>query len=168
MKCLKTLMALTTLLFIIITFNTSAQFRDDKILYITVQNDKDTLLAGSQMAFSVKIHLKDGWHINSAKPIDEFSVPTTLNINSSVNVDTANIVYPEAITIKNAMDDTLIPVYSNLSEIKGFLKIPAEAEAGKVKVNFELQYQACNNQTCLAPDKEVIEKEFVIIKSRIK
>ena len=51
------------------------------------------------------------------------------------------------------MDDE---TYIHEGEVKFTRKItiPKEAEAGKVEIALEIQYQACDDQRCLAPKKE--------------
>ena len=92
---------------------------------------------------SVSAAIEKGWHIQSAHPLDNFSIPTTLTVDGLIQAD-----YPqhkvESFTFSGG---SKVAVYDGTIEIPFTAKIPAGAKSIKAT----LHYQACNDQVCLPP-----------------
>jgi thioredoxin:protein disulfide reductase len=140
-----------------------AQDADNGKVTISVQTSSDTLAAGDKIGFAVKLNIENGWHINSNQPGEDFLIPTLLSVTSQAKIDTANIVYPVSAKIKTGFSDAPLSVFLDESVITGVITA-ADNDSAEITVNFELQYQACNNQTCSAPETARCKKTFAFIK----
>ena len=91
----------------------------------------------------VSAAIEKGWHIQSAHPLDTFTIPTTLAIDGLISAD-----YPqhklESFTFSSGSQ---IAVYDGTIQIPFTAKIPAGAKSVKAT----LHYQACNDTVCLPP-----------------
>jgi len=87
--------------------------------------------------------IEDGWHIQSAHPLDTFTIPTTLAIDGLIQADYP----PHVLKTFTFSGGTKLAVY------EGTIQIPftAKLKNGATSVNATLHYQACNDTVCLPP-----------------
>ena len=87
--------------------------------------------------------IEKGWHIQSAHPLDTFTIPTTLKVDGLVSAN-----YPqhkvESFTFSGGGK---VAVYDGTIQIPFTAKIPSGAKTVKAT----LHYQACNDSVCLPP-----------------
>jgi thiol:disulfide interchange protein DsbD len=102
---------------------------------------------GDEIRGTITAKIADGWHIQSAKPLDEFSIPTVLTLDPA----TAELVkaeYPQHVIREFAFSaGTKLAVY------EGTIQIPftAKLKPGANQIKASLRFQACNDKVCLPP-----------------
>ena len=106
--------------------------------------------------FNLKI--ENTWHINANKPIDNSLTPTVLKIDPSSNYEIRKIEYPPAEMMKLQFSENELALYETEATIKAKLIVREDYKEKNLIINGELQYQPCNNQTCLFP----VSKPFSI------
>lgn len=110
----------------------------------------------SQVRGVVEAAIKEGWHLNSARPTDEFAIPTTLKIESPA-LEVSRIDYPahveRAFTFTNG---------EKIAVWEGTVAIPfyAVQKAAEGSVRATLNYQACNDRICLPPRDTMVTVSF--------
>jgi DsbC/DsbD-like thiol-disulfide interchange protein len=107
-----------------------------------------TVPAGKASPVALHFRVKEGLHINSNKPKDEFLIPTVFSIPeaSGVRLDTAD--YPVGKEFELPVEPgTKLIVYT------GDFTIDARivAQPGDHMVEAKLRYQACDANVCLPP-----------------
>jgi thioredoxin:protein disulfide reductase len=104
-------------------------------------------LQGDEVHGKVTATILNGWHVNSNKPLTEFSIPTTLTLDPA----TAELVkadYPPHIVRTFSFSaGEKIAVYEGTIDIPFVAKLKNHATAIKAS----LKYQACNDSVCLPP-----------------
>ena len=106
--------------------------------------DARAVLDASSGEVSVTIKLKDGWHINSSTPLEDFFIPTKLSIEGFSD---AKITYPDHIIQKLGFQENELALYEGAVELKAKLgKKPDSA------VTAILHIQACSDRICLEPE----------------
>lgn len=110
--------------------------------------DVDKLPAGKTCQVVVYVEIETDWHINTNPASPEFFIPTVLKVKSDADLKLKEVVYPagKKFTIEG-LDDPLM-VYEGKIAIRGELEIPEAAAGKKVQLDIELDYQACNDNTC--------------------
>ena len=99
----------------------------------------------------LNLFIKDGWHINANKPLDDYLTPTVVSLKDTTNIKVTGVKYPVPLLKKLSFSDVQLALYENEASIKLELKIKKGFKKSFLKVLGELQYQPCNNQTCLFP-----------------
>ncbi len=131
---------------------TRAQFGPNKnIVNIKIYQSFDKVYAGSEFKLAVKTEIGDGWHINSNKPNEDFLIPTKLTIDSVNGFRLEKVIYPPAQNIKLSFSETPLSVWEGDIYIGGLVKTSKTLSPGKYLLIANLEYQSCNNKTCLAP-----------------
>src|SRR6185436_4663741 len=104
-----------------------------------------TKRAGDAIEGAVTAKVASGWHINSAKPLEEFAIPTVLTLEGASN---PAITYPAH--VMKAFEFT---GGKELAVYDGTIAIPFQAtlNAGATALRAKLRYQACSDRICLPP-----------------
>jgi thiol:disulfide interchange protein DsbD len=124
-----------------------------------------TLSGGVQSRSGDEVHgtlnatILSGWHINSNKPLTEFSIPTVLVLDSAT-AELVSAQYPahELRTFAFSGDEK-IAVYEGAIAIPFAAKLKNNAAAIKAS----LKYQACNDSVCLPPRTADIDISAAVV-----
>lgn len=109
--------------------------------------------AGTEVKLAVKAKIKEVWHINSDKPKEDFLIPTELVVKSDDGIMLIKTVYPKAKDIKLDFSENPLSVYEGDVVFGGIVKLPDSIAEGNYNLIIQLNYQACDNSTCLAPSE---------------
>jgi hypothetical protein len=110
--------------------------------------DSVTVKRGGSVTETLQIAVRDGFHVNSDKPKDEFIIPLKLTWEPGL-LDTKSIAYPKPEEVKVGTQDLL--VFTGTFPIKTEFKAPANAPAGPATLTGKLRYQACSSDMCFRP-----------------
>jgi len=91
--------------------------------------------------------IDDGWHIQSARPLEEFTIKTELSLDPASG-DLIKADYP-----RDELKGFAFTGGKKLAVYEGTIRIPFEAnlKSGVTSIHALLRYQACNNQLCRPP-----------------
>lgn len=107
-----------------------------------------TVPAGKATPIALHFRIKEGLHINSHAPKDEFLIPTVLSIPDSSGVRLEAATYPAGVEFALPVDpSTKLIVYTGEFTIQTRIV----AQAGDHMVEAKLHYQACDDNACLPP-----------------
>jgi thiol:disulfide interchange protein DsbD len=91
--------------------------------------------------------LAHGWHVNSHKPSEEYLIATEARLDPARGVRPGEARYPAGVMKKFAFSPTLLSVYEGSFTIE----IPLRVDEPVPALSGRLDYQACNDKSCLAP-----------------
>lgn len=111
---------------------------------------KVTARRGSILEIRVPVQLKDGYHVNSHTPSEDYLIPLRLTWESKP-FEVSGITYPQPKLEKYQFTKKPISVFTGDFEIVTRFKVPADAPRGPGIVLGKLRYQACNHNSCLPP-----------------
>jgi DsbC/DsbD-like thiol-disulfide interchange protein len=104
--------------------------------------------AGKSAAVALHFRIRQGLHINSHAPKDEFLIPTVLSIPEASGVRLESATYPSGTEFALPVEPgTKLIVYTGEFAIQ--TKIVAQP--GDHMVEAKLRYQACDDNACLPP-----------------
>jgi len=150
MKCINGFVFVIAI--IILTTPAYPQFglKNDIVKIKAYQSFDKTYPAG-EFKIAIEADVEKTWHINSQNPKDEFLIPTTVMIDDTVNFNLLKLAYPEAHDIKLDFSDTPLSVWEGKVYFGALVKAADKLTPGKYPLAVMLEYQACNDQSCLAP-----------------
>lgn len=143
---------LLTVLFLLLTINTLAQFgvRKDLIKVKTYQSF-DKVYLGSEFKLAIEVNVAEGWHINSDKPYDEYLIPTSLAIVDNPNFKLKKVAYPKPHDYKFSFSESPLSVWEGTIYKGALIEVDSATIPGDYQLVIKIQYQACNEMSCQAP-----------------
>ncbi len=139
-------------LFFLLTFQIFAQLpNNENIVRIKSYSSLDKAVAGTELLLALEIEIEESWHINSDSPKDEFLVPTNISVSGNENIEMIKVAYPPAKEYKFDFSEQPVLVWEGKFFIPLKIKFSENASLGLNNLIITLDYQACNNITCLAP-----------------
>ncbi len=108
------------------------------------------LQPGASSTLIIDARVDAGWHINSNHPSSPDYIPTQLELTLPKGVMAGEVQYPAAEKTKLGFSSEELSVFTGNVQFR----IPLKAEgavAPNDAVTVKLDYQACNNNQCLAP-----------------
>jgi len=142
------------LIIMLSVFSVYAQLFNNNIIQVKTFTSFDKVYKNSELLIALKINVNDGWHINSNTPNEDYLVPSKIIITSNDGIieKTEKIVYPEPDEIQLAFSQIPLSVWQGEVVIGAKIKLKKDVKPGKYNLILNLDYQACNNNTCLAPN----------------
>jgi thiol:disulfide interchange protein DsbD len=139
-------------IFILIQAQSIAQFgsQEDHVKIETFSS-LDKLYSGTENKVALKVMIEEKWHINSNQPYEDFLIPTELTLADNENFKIIKVVYPKAKDYKFGFSDNPLSVWEEEVNIGALIKVNENVKPGIYNLAFTLDYQACNEMTCLAP-----------------
>lgn len=106
-----------------------------------------TVKNGDAVKGVITAAIDNGWHVNSAHPNHEFSIPTELTLDPAT-ADLVKADYPA-----HEMKAFAFSGGDKLAVYEGTIRIPFEAKLknGATSIRAIVRYQACNDQLCRPP-----------------
>jgi thiol:disulfide interchange protein DsbD len=133
---------------------------EKQVITVDVLQSYDKVHPGTELKIAFKLNIEDGWHINSNKPNEDYLIGASLEMQSLDGLNLTDIVYPEGRDINFAFSKIPVSIYEKEALVKASINVPESIKPGEYKVKVIVNYQACNNASCLAPAS--FEKEFAI------
>lgn len=148
-----TILKIVLSLFIIARLNPAEVQAQEDVLKITSVKAPQSAQAGSVIEVSVGLEVDGEWHINSNRPNDDFLIPTVLDIAGKKKGDVVleSVTYPGSKDIRFEFSEKPVSVYEGNIVIKARLRLSRSLSSGSQTFHVNVNYQACNNNTCQAP-----------------
>jgi len=112
------------------------------------------------LPMALRIGVAKGWHINSAKPLQDYLKPTAVALKKNEDARLAGIEFPEGRNRKFAFSPEDLSVYEGTVWIPLTLEVTAAKPPRRLKLEFQVQTQACHDTACLAPETHALPLEI--------
>src|SRR5437660_936307 len=100
---------------------------------------------------AVVMEIPSGYHVNANRPLNKYSIPTSLKVDASGGVRVGPVMYPHAIVRKlKATNNEPLAVYEGRAILRFNVTVPANYQ-GSVSLNLHLRFQSCNDEVCFPP-----------------
>ncbi|MCU0342253.1 MAG: protein-disulfide reductase DsbD [Ignavibacterium sp.] len=136
------------------------------VAQIKVEDKIVSLQQGENFSINVSITVDATWHINSNKPNDDFLIPTEISARGN-GLKLISVNYPKAKELNFSFSDKPVSVYEATTNARLSFKASQDAPIGKQKIIVTLDYQACNDISCLPPNSTTAELEIEIVRKEI-
>ena len=136
--------------------DTPGNIVDAKLFSINKIIKKDSVID-----LKLLVEIKKGWHINSNKPLDPNLVLTVVSLDTSF-FKIIEIKYPQPYIKKLSFSENELSLYENEAVIKIRILIDKNYKLRNLNVNGKIQYQPCNDQTCLFPLTKKFSADLII------
>ncbi len=128
-----------------------AQAGQGSLVEVTAEAAPWTAGSEEPIVAKITIHVREGWHLNAARPTLDHLVPTRVILREDGPVTLESADYPEGRPLSLGTATDPIPVYEGSQTIRLRMR-PAGPLAPGTRVQLGVvAYQACNEGRCLAP-----------------
>lgn len=117
---------------------------------------------GAERTIFIEVAIYPPFHINSHLPSDEFLVPTSLDLRAQEGVRVVKAEYPAGELKKFIFSESPLSVYEGTIRIAVTLAVASDFSAREVRVEGSLGYQACDYNSCLAPDEAGFSEKYPV------
>jgi len=132
-------------------FTKSAYSHSEDIVKLSVQNPAFEVQKGKQFSVDITASINSNWHINSNKPNDEFLIPSVVSAKGK-GIKLVKVRYPNPRELKFSFSESPVSVFEGETKIGLTFEVQESAPFGKQTVIVDLDYQACNDVTCMPPN----------------
>lgn len=117
---------------------------------------------GSSGYLALVVDISGGWHINSNEPLEEFLIPTELEISAPAGIEVVRVLYPEPSLEKLEISDGMMSLYQGRVHFGALLRIGKDVQPGEYRISAALEYQGCNNIACIEPSSFTAETVMTV------
>ncbi|MCS7024767.1 MAG: protein-disulfide reductase DsbD N-terminal domain-containing protein [Bryobacteraceae bacterium] len=111
---------------------------------------KLTAKKNSTASAKLSVRLRNGFHVNSNTPSDEYLIPLRLTWTAAP-LEVVDVTYPDPKLEKYEFSEKPLSVFTGDFDLMTKFRVPATAPAGMQVITGRLRYQACNQKECLPP-----------------
>lgn len=116
---------------------------------------------GGAAETKLAVHVRNGYHVNSDKPTEDYLIPLRLTWEPGPLVP-AEVVFPKPEMQKYEYSEKPLSVLAGDFPILARFKVEANAAAGLGVLVGKLRYQACSHNTCYRPSTAEIRLPYEI------
>jgi len=126
-----------------------------EVLAGQVYMDRENLVPGSDLRLVFEARIRDGYHINSHTPGDEFLIPTEIRIKEIDGFSFDAPIYPAPLERMYQFSDDQMSVYEGTVHFGITGRTTADLEAAQYGLELVFSYQPCDHVACYPPEEVV-------------
>lgn len=123
----------------------------------------DNVARGSTFQAVLKVHIADGWHVNSRTPSHDYLIGTAFTLRPKEGYIITDIRYPKGSLLKFDFAEDPLEVYQGDFSVFVSFRTSDKLAAASDTLFGDLQLQACNNQVCIAPSTIPVAIPLVLV-----
>jgi DsbC/DsbD-like thiol-disulfide interchange protein len=108
---------------------------------------------GRAFDIAVVAKISPGFHVNAHEPSEDYLIPTKVTADLPPGVRLVETTYPRGVMRGFQFSKTPLRVYESSFTVRMKLRAESSAPLGARKINLTVNYQACNQDSCLPPTK---------------
>ena len=139
--------------------------KDVNAVHVEAYASHECVHAGESFQVSIVATIKQGLHINSHKPTDEFLIPTVVKFDQRKDIALGPVAYPEPELKSFPFSADKIAVYEGRIMMLAKGELSKDVSLGDVKISGRLTYQACDGQRCFMPESVKFEIPLKAVKA---
>jgi len=120
-----------------------------------------TIKKSEPVTAKLQLQLRQGYHVNSNKPSDEYMIPLKLTWDQGA-LEVKEVVFPKPHMEKSEFAEKPLSVFTGEFEITTKLAAKPTASSGLGILTGKLRYQACNDKMCLPPKTLDVKQTYEI------
>ncbi len=137
--------------------------QEENVVRVSAVLSVDRLQPGREFQVAVDLEIDHGWHIYGNPSSPPFLLPTTLKVSSELPLDRLKVNYPKGIPMTIEGSTEPVSGYGDTTRIRATARLGDLAGLGKGTIRLVVQFQACDNRRCLAPQRIVIDLPVEIV-----
>ena len=124
---------------------------EQQVVTIQATASDGFLEAGKQSTLIIELRINKPFHINSDSPLQDFLIPTTVELEPNPDVAFGKVIYPKAILKTLPVFDSPMALFEGTVNITAGIIPAANLTAKEITIRGRVRSQACNDKICLPP-----------------
>jgi thiol:disulfide interchange protein DsbD len=125
----------------------------EEILQARLIQPTQELVRQNSSELLVEIQIKDNWHINSNKPLEDYLIATKITFDKVPGISFGKVQYMDPTLRKFSFSEKKLSVFEKTVYALTTITISPEFDQDELKISGNIYFQACNDQSCLAPQQ---------------
>ena len=126
--------------------------------------DRDAAHPGDTVHAALRVRIPGKFHVQSNAPLDEFLVPTVLQVTPPGGCTVSLVVYPEPMMLDAPdISEAPVAVFEHEFVIGVAFEIGDNVKPGTYPIEIALHYQACDDKMCRAPTSREFRSTIEIV-----
>jgi thiol:disulfide interchange protein DsbD len=147
-------------------FSSSGQApKDSNVVQVEAYASHERIHPAESFQIAIVANIKQGFHINSHKPLDEFLMPTVLRLKETRGIAFGSARYPVPKDELFSFSTRHLSVYDGKISIFAEGKLSEDISLGDIKVSGVLAYQACDDHRCFMPESIRFEVPLKVVEA---
>ncbi len=142
---------LTAIAIILCLFPGSSVQAQQSVVSVRTIAPEEPLKAGNPSVLTVELNISDRYHINSEKPLEDYLIPTALELEPSPGITFGESVFPPALMKSFSFSDSPMSVFEGIVKINVEMIPDSDIAPKDMEIKGRVHYQACNDTSCLPP-----------------
>lgn len=123
----------------------------------------DKVQRGRSVQAAVVMEIPQGYHVNSNRPGNKFSIATALKVEAPGGLRVSAVGYPRALARKFSFSEERIAVFEGRAVLRFNVTVPASYQTGVSQLRLRLRYQSCTDEVCFPPATRDINLPITVI-----
>ncbi|MDF1545581.1 MAG: cytochrome c biogenesis protein CcdA [bacterium] len=123
---------------------------DQDLVQASVHMEAESVRPGMSYPARLKVEISEGWHINSAAPLEDWLIAAELSSPTDGPIAIHSVQYPKG--ENTILLESEFSVYSEQFSIPFTVTIADDAPIGETALPVSFTYQPCNDRECRAPN----------------
>jgi DsbC/DsbD-like thiol-disulfide interchange protein len=117
-----------------------------------VLHSQSAYAAGGTYPLVLRFTIRPGFHINAQRPAEPDAYPTSLKWQESRDLAFNPAAFPPPHAYKPSFTDKSMEVHDGQVNVRVSFKVAPGAAPGPQAAKAKLEFQACDDQSCLMPE----------------
>ncbi|MCK9281853.1 MAG: thioredoxin family protein [Melioribacteraceae bacterium] len=135
----------------IIAFSAVSSFSQPELVKVKLSKSNITSAVGGSFEVRIIADIKDGFHINSNKPKEDFLIPMVVSSGNKL-FPIAKVSYPTPKEELLKVSPVPVSIYSGEISVALNFVVGKNVSPGDYVIPIEFNFQACDDETCFPPD----------------
>lgn len=134
----------------------------DEIISIKIMSSVDKFRPGQTHKIALEVHVESPFHMNSEQPTEDYMVPTVISFEPEERITFGQPEFPPALIKTLGFSETPLEVYEGIIIIYSSITLASDYEEEEVQIRGIIEYQACDDTACLAPEELSFSSVFSV------
>ena len=123
------------------------------------------LKPGGQIVLGLVLDIAKPYHINSDHPKENYIATKVDLVNAPPEVRSSTPIFPEAheVELGTGTAKEKISVFSDRTILYVPFSVTAAAQPGEKEIELKIQYQACDDKSCLPPQDLAVKTKLLVV-----
>ncbi len=141
-----------------ITFGVPESPVEERLAEVSSAFSYTSAKPGNSYQAALTVEIKPGWHINSARPFQDWLIASKVEFDTTSELIPYEIIFPPSGTVELLGEK--MSVYNGEVNIIFSIRIADSAQFGEARLPVRFTYQACNDKECRAP--QTVEDDLIV------